>query len=217
VLEANPDDIVFSAGRAEVAGTSIGVPVTELARIAYHHTDRLGPQAVDDAPGAPLSVTAGYDPPGTFSNACHLAEVEVDPETGLTRVVRFIVVEDAGTLVNPMIVDGQIRGGVAQGIANALLEEIVYDGGNILTSSLMDYLPPTAAEIPDVEIQHLSTPTDATITGAKGLGEGGTIGAPAAVLNAITDALSHLGLRADELPATPERVRALIRSTERST
>ena len=210
VLEANADDIVFAAGRASVAGTDVGVPISELARIAHHHTERL-------EPGTPagLAVEASYDPGGTFSNACHIAEVEIDPETGATTVTRFVVVEDAGKLINPMIVDGQIRGGVAQGIANALYEEVVYDeDGNILTASLMDYLPPTAAEIPDIEIRHLETITDATITGAKGLGEGGTIGAPAAILNAVSDALAHLDLAVDELPATPDRVRALIRSRE---
>ena len=210
VLEANVDDIVLAAGRATVAGTDVGVPIADLARIAHHHTERLEP----DTP-AGLAVEASYDPAGTFSNACHIAEVEVDPETGATTVTRFVVVEDAGRLINPMIVDGQIRGGVAQGIANALFEEVVYDeDGNILTASLMDYLPPTAAEIPDIEIRHLETITDATITGAKGLGEGGTIGAPAAVLNAISDALAHLDLAVDEMPATPERVRALIRAKE---
>ncbi len=210
VLEANADDIVFAAGRAVVAGTDVGIPIAELARIAHHHTERL-------EPGTPagLAVEGSYDPAGTFSNACHIAEVEVDPETGATTVTRFVVVEDAGRLINPMIVDGQVRGGVTQGIANALFEEVVYDDdGNILTSTLMDYLPPTAAEIPDIEIRHLETITDATITGAKGLGEGGTIGAPAAVLNAISDALSHLDLAVNEMPATPERVRALIRTHE---
>jgi carbon-monoxide dehydrogenase large subunit len=210
ILEANPDDIVFSAEGAQVAGTDIGLPVSELARIAHHHTDRLDP-------GTPsgLSVEASYDPAGTFSNACHVAEVEIDSETGSTRVTRFVVVEDAGKLINPMIADGQIRGGVTQGIANALYEEVVYDdGGNILTASMMDYLPPTAAEVPDIEILHLETITDATITGAKGLGEGGAIGAPAAVLNAISDALSHLDLGINEMPATPDRVRALIRVRE---
>ncbi len=210
VLEANADDIVFVDGQAMVAGTYIGVPIADLARIAHHHTERL-------EPGTPtgLAVEASYDPGGTFSNACHIAEVEVDPETGATTVTRFVVVEDAGRLINPMIVDGQIRGGVTQGIANALFEEVVYDEDeNILTASLMDYLPPTAAEIPEIEIRHLETITDATVTGAKGLGEGGTIGAPAAVLNAVSDALAHLDMAIDEMPATPERVRALIRTKE---
>lgn len=209
VLEAAAEDIVLADGRATVAGTSVGTDIAELARIAHHHTQRL-PEG--EQPG--LSVQAGYDPAGTFSNACHVAEVEVDPDTGGVAVRRFVVAEDAGRLINPMIADGQIRGGVAQGIANALLEEVVYDGdGNILTTSLMDYLPPTVAEIPDIEILHLETLSDATVTGAKGLGEGGTIGAPAAVLNAVNDALSHLGVELNEMPATPERVRAAVRAS----
>ena len=144
-----------------------------------------------------LMAFATYDPPGTYSNACHAAVVEVDVETGGVRIERFVAVEDAGLLINPMIADGQVHGGIAQGIANALLEEIVYDAsGNILTASLADFLPPTASEIPPIEIRHLETITDASITGAKGLGEGGTIGAPAAVINAICDALRPLGVAA---------------------
>jgi carbon-monoxide dehydrogenase large subunit len=208
ILEAAADDVVLADGRATVAGTSVGVEIAELARIAHHHTQRLPEGAT---PG--LSVQAGYDPGGTFSNACHIAEVEVDLDTGGVSMKRFVVAEDAGRLINPMIVDGQIRGGVAQGIANALLEEVVYDGdGNILTTSLMDYLPPTTTEIPDIEILHLETISDATVSGAKGVGEGGTIGAPAAVLNAVNDALGHLGVALNEMPATPERVRALVRA-----
>ena len=210
VLEAAADDVVLADGRATVAGTSVGAEIAELARIAHHHTQRLPEGA---SPG--LSAQAGYDPGGTFSNACHVAEVEVDLDTGGVAVRRFVVVEDAGRLINPMIVDGQIRGGVAQGIANALLEEVVYDDdGNILTTSLMDYLPPTTTEIPDIEILHLETISDATVSGAKGVGEGGTIGAPAAVLNAVNDALAHLGVAINEMPATPERVRALVRAAE---
>ena len=210
ILEAAADDVVLGDGRATVAGTSVGVEIAELARIAHHHTQRLPDGA---SPG--LSVQAGYDPAGTFSNACHVAEVEVDLDTGGVSVRRFVVVEDAGRLINPMIVEGQIRGGVAQGIANALLEEIVYDDdGNILTTSLMDYLPPTTTEIPDIEILHLETLSDATVTGAKGVGEGGTIGAPAAVLNAVNDALAPLGVALNEMPATPERIRALVRAAQ---
>ncbi len=211
-LEAHPDDIVLAGGRAVVAGTGVGVAVAELARTAHHRSHRL-PDPME--PG--LAVTASYDPAGTFSNACHAAVVEVDPHTGGVRIGRFVVVEDAGVLINPMIADGQIHGGVAQGIANALYEELVHDAdGNLLTASLMDYLPPTAAEIPDIEIVHLATvgAADATATGAKGLGEGGAIGAPAAVLNAISDALAPLGIEVNEMPATPERIRALIRRAE---
>lgn len=212
-LEAAPEDIVISGGRAAVkgAGAAAGVDVAELARIAYHASHRL---EAGMSPG--LAETATYDPAGTFSNACHAAVVEVDRETGGVRIERFVVVEDAGVLINPMIVDGQLHGGVAQGIAGALYEEIVYDeDGNILTGSLLDYLPPTMAETPEIEIHHLVTVSDATLTGAKGLGEGGTIGAPAAVINAVSDALRPLGVEVNETPATPSRLRRLIRQSER--
>ncbi|MGH8916639.1 MAG: xanthine dehydrogenase family protein molybdopterin-binding subunit [Acidimicrobiia bacterium] len=211
-LEASPQDIVFDNGRATVSGTDFGVDIPDLARIAYHQSQRLAP---DDTPG--LTAHANNDPVGTFSNACHAAFVEVDIETGAVHLDRFVVVEDAGRLINPMIADGQVHGGVTQGIAGALLEEIIYDeDGNILTTSLMDFLPPTAAEVPEIEIYHLETISDATITGAKGLGEGGTIGAPAAVINAISDALRPLGVEVNEMPATPSRIRELIRARERA-
>jgi carbon-monoxide dehydrogenase large subunit len=139
----------------------------------------------------------------------------VDIETGRVMIEKFLVAEDAGRLINPMIVDGQIHGGVAQGIANALLEEIIYDeSGNILTASLADYLPPTAREIPPIEIHHRETWTEASVTRAKGLGEGGAIGAPVAVVNAINDALAPFGASIDEFPATPQRIRAALRATK---
>ena len=128
-------------------------------------------------------------------------------------IEKFLVAEDAGRLINPMIADGQVHGGVAQGIGNALLEEIVYDEtGNILTSTLADYLPPTAREIPAIELHHLETYSEASITKAKGVGEGGAIGAPAAVVNAINDALAPFGVAIDEIPATPQRIRAALRA-----
>ena len=210
-LEAAPEDIVIAGGVALVSGTDTGISVADVARLAYHSSHRLGP---DMTPG--LAAVATYDPGGTFSNACHAAVVEVDHETGGVRVERFVVVADAGILINPMIVDGQLHGGITQGIAGALYEEIAYDEeGNILTTSLMDYLPPTLAEVPDIEIHHLVTVSDATITGAKGVGEGGTIGAPAAIINAISDALRPLGVEVNETPATPSRLRRLIRQNER--
>ena len=206
MLEASADDIVLEAGTARVAGTDRSIPLVMLARAAYHQTHRFKGEMT---PGIVESAT--YDPLGTFSNACHLAVVEVDVETGRVGIEKFLVAEDAGRLINPMIVDGQIQGGVAQGIANALFEEIIYDDtGNILTASLADYLPPTAREVPAIEIHHFATLTQASVTKAKGLGEGGTIGAPAAVLNAINDALSPFGVSIDEVPATPQRIRAAL-------
>jgi aerobic carbon-monoxide dehydrogenase large subunit len=208
-LEAAPEDIVLEDGAAKVSGTDRAVPITTLARAAYHQSFRFK----DSDPG--LRAAADYDPAGTFSNACHVAVVEVDAETGHVALQQYVVVEDAGRIINPMIADGQVHGGVAQGIGNALLEEIVYDrDGNIQTATLADYTPPTAREIPTLELFHIETPTDASITGAKGLGEGGAIGAPAAVLNAVNDALAPFGVSIDEVPATPQRIRAALRAVK---
>jgi aerobic carbon-monoxide dehydrogenase large subunit len=208
LLETAADDIVLKDGAARVAGTDRTLPIETLARAAYHQV-HLFKGEIDPA----ICETATYDPPGTFSNACHACIVEVDPETGRVRIERFVVAEDAGRLVNPMIVDGQIVGGIAQGIGNALLEEIVYDeSGNILTATLADFLPPTSREIPPIELFHRETlEGTTTITQAKGLGEGGAIGAPAAVLNAVNDALAPFGVTIDDMPATPRRIRAALR------
>jgi aerobic carbon-monoxide dehydrogenase large subunit len=208
LLETAADDIVLKDGAARVVGTDRTLPIETLARAAYHQV-HLFKGEIDPA----ICETATYDPPGTFSNACHACIVEVDPETGRVTIERFVVAEDAGRLVNPMIVDGQIVGGIAQGIGNALLEEIVYDeSGNILTATLADFLPPTSREIPPIELFHRETlEGTATITQAKGLGEGGAIGAPAAVLNAVNDALAPFGVTIDDMPATPRRIRAALR------
>jgi aerobic carbon-monoxide dehydrogenase large subunit len=205
MMEASAADIELVEGRARIKGTDKAVAISSIARRAYQQGHLV--------PGEPgLRESATYDPGGTFSNACHAAIVEVDVDTGAVRIERFVVAEDAGILINPMIVDGQVHGGVAQGIANALYEELKYDGeGNLLTTSLADYLPPTAAEVPPIEIHHLETISQATITGAKGVGEGGAIGAPAAVVNAIVDALSPFGVEFFEMPVTPPRIREKLR------
>ena len=210
LLQANPRDIVLSAGRATARGQEAGVELAELARLAYHQSHQFTGTAYDQ-----MSARASYDPLGAFANACHVVIAEVDLATGQVQIDRYLTVEDAGRLINPMIADGQVRGGIAQGIGNALYEEIIYDdAGNILTTSLADYLVPTAMEVPDIEIVHLETISDATITGAKGLGEGGTIGAPAAVINAVVDALAPLGVEVYEMPITPQRLRELIRTAQ---
>jgi carbon-monoxide dehydrogenase large subunit len=207
MLEAAGDDIVLEDGHAKVAGTDRSISIAAMAREAYTQTHRFKGEI---EPG--LTETGTYDPPGTFSNACHVAIVEVDVETGRVAVEKFLVAEDAGRIINPMIADGQVHGGVAQGIGNALLEEIIYDeNGGILTANLADYMPPTAHEIPPIELHHIETPSTNSITKAKGLGEGGAIGAPAAVINAINDALTPFGVAIDEIPATPQRIRAALR------
>jgi carbon-monoxide dehydrogenase large subunit len=208
VLEAAVDDIVLENGSATVSGTDRTVAIAVLARAAYHEAHRFKD---DITPG--LSESAFYDPPGTFSNACHVAIVEVDAETGRVTVEKFLAVEDAGRIINPMIADGQVHGGIAQGIGNALFEEIIYDQlGNIQTATLADYMPPTTREIPPIELHHIESPAASSVTGAKGLGEGGAIGAPAAVINAVNDALSPFGVAIDEIPATPQRIRAALRA-----
>jgi len=207
ILEAAASDIEIGDGRAFVRGTDLGIEVRQLARAAYHQAHHF-PAIAETG----LSAVATYDPYGTFSNACHVAIVEVDVATGQVTIERFVVVEDAGRLINPMIVEGQIHGGVAQGIANALYEEVVYDdAGNVLTGSLADYHVPTTSEIPRLEIRHLETLTEASVTGAKGVGEGGTIGAPAAILNAISDALAPFGVGIFEMPITSQRIVQLLR------
>ena len=207
LLEAAHNDIVLQDGEARVTGTDRALPIAALARAAHYQAHRFKDSG--------LAESAHYDPPGTFSNACYVAEVEVDVETGGVRVERFVAVEDAGRIINPLIADGQVHGGIAQGIGNALFEEIVYDAlGNIQTATLADYLPPTAREIPPIEVHHLETPAASSLTGAKGLGEGGTIGGPAAIINAVNDALAPFGVAIDEMPATPQRIRAALRAAK---
>ena len=212
MLEASAEDIVLQDGRAQVTGTDRAVAIPALARAVYFQTHQFKGDLT-----AGLNESADYDPPGTFSNACHVAVVDVDVETGSVTLEKFLAVEDAGRIINPLIADGQVHGGIAQGIGNALLEEIVYDAlGNIQTATLADFTPPTAREIPPIELHHIETPAAASITGAKGLGEGGAIGAPAAVINALNDALSPFGVEIDEMPATPQRIRAALRAAKRA-
>ena len=182
--------------------------IAELAQLA--HTP-LQPFPAHLEPG--LEVHAAYDPPGVpVSCAAHVALVEVDRLTGAARVIRYVVSEDCGPIVNLAAVDGQIRGAVAQGIGCALLESIEYDeGGQHRSASLMDYLVPTMGDVPDIDIVHMETPSPFTESGIKGMGESGIIGAPAAVVNAVLDAL---GAEPAELvlPLTPERIVALAAS-----
>jgi carbon-monoxide dehydrogenase large subunit len=202
-LEASADDVVLESGRAWVRGfPDRAVGVAEIARLAY--SPPLGGLPDGLTPGLEASVY--FDPPGpTFSGAIHVAVVEIDPDTGRVGVTRYAVVEDCGPVINPMIVDGQIHGAVAQGIGEALLEAVVYDAdGQLLTATLMDYALPRAADLPSFEIGHLETPSPITPGGVKGMGEGGTIGAPATIANAVADAVRHLGARITKLPIRPE-------------
>ncbi len=207
LLEASPADIELAEGMARIRGddtAAIGIP--ELARLVHFQAHRL---AEDLRYG--LEARATFDPPGTFSNACHAAMVVIDPGTGAIRLHRYLVVEDCGVVINPVVVDGQVRGGVTQGAAAALLERVSFDPeGQPVSATLMDYLVPTAAEMCAVDIVHLQTPSRFSETGAKGMGEGGTIGAPAAVLGAINDALCDTDVRFDHIPVLPHEVSAAL-------
>jgi carbon-monoxide dehydrogenase large subunit len=186
--------------------------VTQIADLAYHPAGGTLPPGVDPA----LEATQYYDPPpATFSNGTHVAEVEVDPDTGQVTLTRHVVVEDCGRIVNPMIVDGQTHGAVAQGIGNALYEELAYDaGGQPLTTTFMDYIIPGTLEVPPLEVIHVETPPAVSVTGFKGMAEGGTIGSTAAVANAVADALAPLGIEVRELPLTPDRLYRLLREKD---
>jgi carbon-monoxide dehydrogenase large subunit len=184
-----------------------------VARVAYHDVSRL-PSEVEPE----LEASGHYDAGnGTYSNGTHAAIIEVDPETGTFRLLRYCVAEDCGTMINPMVVDGQVHGGVAQGIGGAAYEELVYDqDGQMLAASFMDYLVPTAAEVPAIEVSHLETPSPFTPLGIKGMGEGGTVTPGSVLASAIADALRPLGVRLTELPLSPERVRQAVREKSRT-
>ncbi|WP_270938083.1 xanthine dehydrogenase family protein molybdopterin-binding subunit [Falsiroseomonas oryzae] len=199
LLEAAPADIEFTPGRFAVAGTDRAVTLDQVARAA--HTPGARRPGEDAGLAAQAAVTPGSE---TFPNGCHICEVEVDPETGAVRLDRYTVVDDVGTVVNPLLLKGQIQGGVAQGAGQALMEEIRYDeAGQMLTASFMDYAMPRAADLPFVQVLSNPQPTAGNPLGAKGAGEAGTVGALPVVISAVCDAIGvpHL-----DMPATPERV-----------
>ena len=208
LFEADPDDVELVDGVVGVRGVPASrTGVAEVAAVAYWGTHRL-PADVEVGLGAVGSYSG---PPYTFNNGTHVAVVEVERATGLVRVVDYAVVEDCGVLVNPDIVDGQIRGGVAQGLGGALLEHVVLDPiGQPQTSTLLDYLLPTAVDVPDIRIEHIETPAPTTTLGTKGVGEAGTAGAPAAIHCAVNDALARVGARVWRQPIRPEDVLAAL-------
>jgi carbon-monoxide dehydrogenase large subunit len=187
------------------------ISIEEIARVAHLRMESL-PEGVDPL----LDVTTTYEPgtdKGVFSYATHGAVVAVDPRTGHVELLDFAVVEDCGAMINPLIVEGQIRGGVVQGIGTALYEELIFDEqGQPQVATLADYLLPGAAELPAIKIDHLHTPSPYTEFGVKGLGEGGAIAPPAAIANAVRDALASIGAEVNETPITPRRVLAAIRN-----
>lgn len=211
VLDSPPEELELGEGLVRRPADGSTLSYRELADIAYLKAHLL-PKDVE--PG--LAATASFDVfnDGTFSNATHGVVTELHAGTGRVEILRYICVEDCGVAINPKVVDGQTRGGIAQGIAGALFEQVTYDEqGAPSAVSFMDYKVPTALEIPEVSIHHLETPCAFTETGAKGVGEGGTIGAPAAVLNAVNDALRPTGVELDDTPITPERVLGALEHT----
>ncbi len=200
LMEADEGDIVIEDGALKVAGTDKSVPWFQVALASY--TGHNLPTGME--PG--LKETAFYDPTNfTFPAGCYICEVEVDPETGSTEIVQFVAADDFGNIINPMIVEGQVHGGIAQGVGQALLESALYDeaSGQLVTASYMDYTMPRADDLPSFKVSTSNTPCPGNPLGIKGCGEAGAIGSPPAVINAITDAI---GKRDFTMPATPRRV-----------
>jgi carbon-monoxide dehydrogenase large subunit len=213
LLEVSAADLVLKDGQVAVEGTDRRLTLAEVAHTWYRKPQLL-PADIDPAG---LEATAGYKAKvdtGTFSYACHAAKVAVDTETGAVEILDYVIVEDGGTLVNPMIVDGQVLGGTAQGIGTALYEEMPFDSqGQPLATTLADYLLPSATEVPSMRLSHMESPSPYTRFGQKGIGEGGAIAPPAAIANAVNDALAPLGVELTESPLTPRRiVEAILRA-----
>jgi carbon-monoxide dehydrogenase large subunit len=210
LLECAEADVAFDGGRYRVVGTDRVATFGEVIHAAYHGA--VYPEGLE--PG--LEETSFYDPPArNVPAALHLCVALVDIETGKVTVRELHAVDDVGRIVNPMIVEGQIHGGLAQGIGQALMEEVVYDaGGQLLTGSFMDYAMPRAADLPSFSTATQETRSPDNPLGVKGAGESGTIGAPAAVVNAVLDALWPLGVRHLDMPLTPMRVWAAIESAQ---
>jgi carbon-monoxide dehydrogenase large subunit len=207
LLEASPDDIIFQDGRFSVKGVAERAKTIQDVALAAYLAWSM-PQGVE--PG--LEASSFFDPSNfVYPFGTHAAIVEIDPGTGVVTLSRYIAVDDCGTVINPMIVDGQVHGGIAQGVAQALWEGAVYDeNGQLTTGSLMDYAIPVASFLPSFETARTETPTPVNPMGAKGVGETGTIASTPAVVNAVVDALAHLGVRHAEMPLTPERVWRLM-------
>ena len=206
LLEAAAGDIDVAGGCATVTGTDRAVTFRQIAKAVYSDMRTLPVEARQE-----LEASYTYDPiNGTTACATHLAAVEVDPTTCFVKIHKYVVAEDCGRIINPMIVDGQVHGGVAQGIGAALYEEVIYDvDGQLVSASLADYVIPSAVEIPHMDVVHIES-CSAVAGGFRGMGEGGTIGAPAAIANAVSDALSPLEIQVSILPITPERIFGLL-------
>ena len=205
ILECEAGDVRFDDGRYTAPSTNTSLSMTEVIKASFD-ADQL-PDGME--PGS-LNTGSTFERGGiSIPNGCHAAEVEVDPETGAIRVAGYWVVDDFGTIINPMLADGQVMGGVAQGLGQALFEQVVYDDeiGQLITGSLADYALPRADDIPDMVIEYYEdAPTAKNLLGVKGAGEAGCVGAPPAIVNAVLDALSEFGVTHIDMPLTPEKV-----------
>jgi carbon-monoxide dehydrogenase large subunit len=211
-MEVSPEDIELADGKASVRGVPDKVmTMQELGMLAYYG----GSNRIPDAEPS-LTATRSYDPPETYSNGTIVAIVEVDVETGKVDIQHIAACEDCGTMLNPMVIDGQMQGAIAQGIGGGMYEDLAYDeNGQFLASSLMDYLYPATTEVPNIEISHIETPSTVTEGGIKGMGESGTISSPVACLNAIADAISPFGdIKIMKSPIGPNDVREMIRNAQ---
>ena len=212
LLEAAASDLDFADGAYSVAGTDRAIGMVEVAKAAY-------------APmGAPSELRAGLEASGNFAaeppnfpNGCHVVEVEIDPETGVVEIARYSAVDDVGHPINPLLLHGQVHGGIAQGIGQALFEHIEFDreSGQMLSGSFMDYCMPRADDMPDFDLDDHDVPCTTNPLGVKGAGEAGTIGAPPAIVSAVLDALAPLGVTDIDMPMTPNRVWRAIEAVRR--
>jgi carbon-monoxide dehydrogenase large subunit len=214
MLQSRPEALDLAGGEIVERGTGQSggrsrLALSELARIVYFRGDTLPPDLPRELMQTRHFITKEY--PFAFTNGIQAAYLEVDVETGLVKLLRHWCVEDCGRIINPLLVDEQVRGGIVQGIGAALYEECPYSpDGQLLIGSMADYLVPMAAEMPDIEVGHVETPTRESLLGAKGAGEAGTAGAPAAIMNAINDALRPFGAKVHAQPFTPERILAAL-------
>ncbi|MGH7089426.1 MAG: xanthine dehydrogenase family protein molybdopterin-binding subunit, partial [Stellaceae bacterium] len=211
ILEAAEPDIEFQDGTFRIAGTDRAIHILELAERAKGARN-LPP----DVPPTLDDVGTSTADKNTFPNGCHICEIEIDPETGASQLCRYTVADDFGRIVNPLIVEGQIQGGVAQGLGQIFLEGAVYDpeSGQLLTGSFTDYALPRAGDMPPIEVRFNEVPCTTNAFGMKGAGEAGSVGSLAAAMNAVLDALAPLGVRTLDMPATPARLRAAIMAAQ---
>ena len=213
LLEIDPGDLTIRDGVVSPRDVpSIQIGLAEIAEAASPGPAARLPEGMDPT----LESSAYYEPPAvTFASSTHIAVVEVDKDTGQVTILRYVVVDDCGRELNPMVVDGQQHGGVVHGIGNGILEEAVHDeAGQLLNPTFVDYLLPTASDVSMIEVVHQNHPTPLNALGVKGVGEGGTTSAPAALANAIADAMKPLHLEIDTLPLTPARLKRLIDEAE---